>query len=158
METIFILKTKCSYAELKQKVELKWKEYPFLCKFQEEFIDQVEDKLVEFYADNNGEIYPEENSAHKQISICQLSDREIETLYYLIRIFEIETEIENITDRVLFDQVDINTEFAAWLNPILTPRFEIFRDKYLDKDLILDKILAFGIDSLTDKDISILNK
>jgi hypothetical protein len=158
METIFILKTKCSYAELLKQVKLKWKEYPFLCKFQEEFIDQVEHKLVEFYEDKNGEFYPDENDEFKQISICQFTDSEIETLNYLIQIFELETDVINITERVLLDQIDIINEFGDWLKPILTPKFEIFREKYLDKDMILDKILSLGIDSLTDKDFSILNK
>lgn len=68
--------------------------------------------------------------------------------------FEGWTKYEDITEDVLYDRFD--TSIFGFLENDMKFDFFVYRNENLTKDDVLDKILKFGIDSLTKNDKLVL--
>lgn len=64
------------------------------------------------------------------------------------------TKYEDITEDILYDVHDLSVYGYAMEN--MEALFHFYRRDHLTKDVILDKILKYGIDSLTENDRKIL--
>jgi hypothetical protein len=65
------------------------------------------------------------------------------------------TTVEDITDEVLYGQHDMEIYGFLKENVIIT--FDDYIDNYITKDIILDKINLYGVESLTENDKRILS-
>jgi hypothetical protein len=65
------------------------------------------------------------------------------------------TTVEDITDEVLYGKHDM--EIYGFLKENVMITFDDYIENYITKDIILDKINLYGIDSLSENDKRVLN-
>ena len=65
------------------------------------------------------------------------------------------TTVEDITDEVLYGKHDL--EVYGFLKENVMITFDDYIENYITKDIILDKINLYGIDSLSENDKRVLN-
>jgi hypothetical protein len=65
------------------------------------------------------------------------------------------TKVEDITDEVLYGKHDM--EIYGFLKENMIITFDDYIENYITKDIILDKINLYGIESLSENDKRILN-
>lgn len=92
----------------------------------------------------------------KQVVYCIASDIDIDCFKYLIENLDSTiTEIEDLSKDVLFDN-EIKTDFVSKTGQSLEQNikelFMSYKLQVTDCDVVLDKIIEKGIDSLTDFD------
>ena len=82
--------------------------------------------------------------------------KQLQYLEELLQESGLKYELNDITELVIFDQFDMDKEAGVWVNNILRTYIDQFINKHLTQDLVLEKIIKYGIDSLTIKDKSML--
>jgi hypothetical protein len=96
----------------------------------------------------------------EEIAFAFLTEQQTENFVKELKSVEMYISHQNITDAVLVGNANKNTTFEKVFSSLNIDTFVIdllndFLKNYLTKDIVLDKILENGIDSLTklDKDI-----
>ncbi len=156
MDKIVIVRTLCSKEELDLKTDLA-REDVLKKHYFDWFKEHENNNILEIYEYANGDIRCLSNENCKYLYIANLDNKSFDYFYNILEVLEVPYTEEDISERVLYDQIDINTEFHDWLFLNLRSKFDYFISTHLTVDIVLDKINRYGIDSLTIKDKSLLN-
>jgi len=125
-----------------------------LCDIEQTILVDLEQSLedsVDFCY--NGKTY--DYDIGNSLSISVFSEEELKNTLGYYDLCNLSYTYEDITEEVLFDQHDAKQYGDLYYD--VRNLFDRFIHKNLTQDMVLDKILLYGIDSLSVKDKSILD-
>lgn len=119
-------------------------------------MNKIEIEIIEsLYSSINSVEYIDTSNKVCMFAIC--SSQDISNLTKLYSKYGIAFTIEDITQQTLMgEEVDLSFQSDDLDKSYIRKLIQEFRDTYTTQDIILDKILEKGIESLTDFDKSFL--